>query len=368
MSEAGFSAAVGAALQRAGERWEPSTLAERARQCRGFSEWLAKLPASQQVSWGGCSPAHVLAYMEAEWLPSHGNRALGDGSMGTAASYMQSTLSHLSTTFKLLGRAAAWGTQAEALCNPVDSAAVAAYLGAYRKQYARAGYAAEAARPWKLEELDVLLRRLDSQLAASARGLSRALLLRDTAMLCFMADCGKRGRDCGRLQVSDFSCAAGGRALSERGFQPVEGEVWECRMFSKTRQAERGPCIKFKYTCQEPACVTNFLWRLQQYLAERNRCGAPLGRYLFNPGARGRAGFVDIAMSSQALQARVRGHLRAAGMEHSTLHGLRRALRQDLEAGGADQASAMQALDIRSDRTDRLYADRDRPVRGGGNC
>lgn len=70
-------------------------------------------------------------------------------------------------------------------------------------------------------------------------------------------------------------------------------------------------------------------------------------------------------MSSQALQAHVRAHLRSVGMEHSTLRGLRRALRQDLEAGGADQESAMCALDIRSKRTDQLYSDRTRPVRGG---
>lgn len=198
--------------------------------------------------------------------------------MGPAASYVQTTLSHLSTAFKLIGRAAAWGTQVEALCTPVDSAAAKAYLGAYRKQYARAGHSAVAARPWKLEDLDEMLGRLDSQLpAASGCGLRRALLLRDAAMLCFMADCGKRGKDCGLLQVSDFVCAANGCGLSEGGFQPKDGDVWECRMFSKTRHVERGPCIKFKYTSAGPGCTTNFLWRLQQYLAERARVGAPLG-------------------------------------------------------------------------------------------
>ena len=100
-------------------------------------------------------------------------------------------------------------------------------------------------------------------------------------------------------------------------------------------------------------------------MAERARVGAPLGRHLFNPEERGRAVFKDVAMSSQALQARVRAHLQSVGMQHSTLHGLRRALRQDLEASGADQESATAALDIRSKRTDKLYSDRTRPVRGG---
>lgn len=76
MSEEAFSTAVGAAMARAGARWEPDTLAERARQCREFSAWLERLPASQRVGWRDCTPAHVLAFMEAAWLPEHGTREL----------------------------------------------------------------------------------------------------------------------------------------------------------------------------------------------------------------------------------------------------------------------------------------------------
>jgi hypothetical protein len=367
ISEAAFAAAAGAALQRAGGRWEPGTLSERERQCKAFSEWMGQLPSSQQVGWDSCTPLHLMAYMEAEWLPTRGTRALEDGTVGTSAGYMQTTVSHLSTTFKLLGRAAPWGTQADGLCNPVDSEAVKAYLGAYRKQYARAGHETAAARPWKLEELAEALQRMDAAMPpAVGTGLQRALLMRDQAALCFLADCGKRGKDCGRLQVSDFCSSRTGCALSPSAFPLSEGDVWECRMFSKTRQVERGPCIAFCYTGREPACRTNFLWRLEAYLAERARVGAPLGRFLFSPEARSKGAFQDAPLSSQALQGRVREHLRRAGMDHSTLHGLRRALRQDLATAGVEQAEAMRALDIRSRRTDDLYADSSRPVRASG--
>jgi hypothetical protein len=134
-------------------------------------------------------------------------------------------------------------------------------------------------------------------------------------------------------------------------------------MFSKTRQDERGPVIKLRYTAEEPALRTNFLWRLEQYVAARRAVGCPAGTYLFNPSARSGDKLLDKPLESRALQQRVAALLAQHGMEHCTLHGLRRQLRQDLAADGVEQEEAMKALDIRSKRTDRLYADCERPVR-----
>jgi hypothetical protein len=364
MSDGEYNASAKAAYLRTAQRWEESTLKERERQCKEFSQWLQQLPASRgSGSWQGCVPTDILAYMEGAWLPAHGTTELLDGSLGTSPSYMQSSLSHLSTAFKLMGRRASWGTAPEMHCNPVDSEEVKVYLGAYRKQYARAGHQARAARPWDLAALGQLLQRMDSVgQQREGKGLETALRLRDQAALCFMADCGKRGEDCGQMHVWDLS-RVGGAVLAPGAFHPAEGEMWECRMFSKTRKEARGPPIRFRYTGCEPALLTNFLWRLQQYLTERVRLDDVPRRYLFNPSGRAGVRFMDEPLRSRALQGRIKEHLRQHGLEHQTLHGLRRGLRQDLAAAGEEQDAAMKALDIRSKRTDRLYSDSSRPVR-----
>lgn len=354
-------------MERAATRWEPATVARRERAASELSGWLRTIQGDVGLSWQTMTPHALVAFLEGHWLPAHGTDVvLEDGSMGCAASTLMGFVSHLKTCFEQIGRRCPWGTAAASHCNPADSLEVRAYCGAYRRQYARAGHEAVAARPWGRDKVTQLLASID----ATAKGtpMERVLATRDQALVCFMAETGKRGKDCGELKWVDFSLGtATGAVLAPAIWAPEDGDIVVCRMFSKTRKEGKGPGMQLGYSCGGEGTSVNALWRLHQYILARRAAGLSWGEggWAFSPQCQSRRGLEDKPMSSAACCRRITKLLKEGGLyEGETPHGLRRGMVQEAIGEGLAEEDVMALADIQDKKTLRLYSSQERPVRG----
>lgn len=361
------AAALARGLDRARNAWEDDTVRRREQAAAEFGEWLGRLPPVLQTDWAGASPEMVVAYLEGHWVPRHGTRQVQPGEWGPAASTLEVHVAHLRSAFRLYGRVCAWGTNMPASCNPCDSEAVTRYVAGYKRQYARAGHEAVAARPFAEGKLAALLQSLDARVANERGALGRVLLLRDVAMICFMGECGKRGKDCGQLKWRDLLDESG-QPLDPRTWRPKAGDRVAVKMFSKTHKVRREVAHEFEYPSEASERSSSFLWRLEQYTQARAAAALPWGEgWLFSPQGRDRATLGGGPMGSSALSQRLRGHLAAAGLdEGETLHSLRRGRTQALVDAGVPAEGVMQAMGMASRRTFELYNSRQRPTRGPG--
>jgi integrase len=354
-------------LERAQHAWEDDTVRRREEASAEFGEWLGRLPPGLWTDWGSVTPELVVAYLEGYWVPKHATREVLPGMWGPAAGTLDGHISHLRSAFKLYGRVCAWGTNAPASCNPCDSEAVIRYAAGYRRQYASAGHEAVAARPFSDAKLTKLLERLDNRLGEERGAVARVLLARDMAMISFMHECGKRGKDCGQLKWRDLLDPSG-QPLDPRTWQPRGGDRVSAKMFSKTHKVRREVAFEFEYPEGPAARPTSFLWRLEQYVRLREAAALPWGDgWLFSPQGRNKVSLANGPMSSSALGQRVRSHLEATGLDAGeTPHSLRRGRTQALTDAGVPVEGVMQAMGMASRRTYDLYNDRTRPTRTRG--
>ena len=345
--------------------WVPRTMGEREKQAAEFSAWLAALPAARQKGWHDVTPEDVLVFLEHSWLPTHGTFALGHrGGRGVAPGYLETSLSHLSTSFKLLGRSAQWdgpGAVPEH-SNPVLSYAVRRYMGGFRREVAKVGYVAGSAPAWDDHELGMLVRHLDIKMevyaAAPLRGSSLAIM-RDQAMVLFAWESGKRASDCAHLQRGNLTREGGGQLVLEEMESWPDGMRVVCKMFSKTRKEAPGPAVVFTYCNSAVERDESWLWRLGAYALARAETGCPLGEYLFTPLRRGSIGrFEERPLTTTAANNRLAEHFKSARMDAKgkSYHGLRRGRTQKL-AATVGEAAAKVHLDMRSQKTFAVYND-----------
>jgi hypothetical protein len=241
-------AAMERGLARCKRRWEDDTNERRERAADELSAWMSGLQPEVEVSWQSITPQLLVGYLEGSWVPRHATRAIEDGFRGPAASTLESMVGHLRTSFRLLERSCPWGSgRSPAEDNPADSLEVASYVGAYKRMYAQAGHEPVAARPFTAAKLGALMEALDERIATERNPVSVVGLARDQAMLCFMHECGKRGKDCGRLRWCDL-LGADGRPLDPGVWAPAPGDAVRCKMFSKTYKVERKGAFTFMYT------------------------------------------------------------------------------------------------------------------------
>jgi len=351
-------------VARARLAWEDDTVRRRETVAAEFGQWLARVQPVLPVDWDTTTPELVVAYLEGHYAPTHATREIAEGFRGPAGTTLEGWVTHLRCAFKLRGRVCAWGTAPPACCNPCDSDVVVRYVAGYKRQCAQAGHESVAARPWAQAKLGDLMGWLDKQAAALAPGIGRVLIARDQAMLCCMLECGKRGKECGKLRWRDL-LDPDNRELQPHQWRPQAGDTVQCMMFDKTHKVRRVLAGTFEYEAGG-AGSTNFLWRLEQYVRERATVGLAWGSsgWLFSPQARDRVSFADKPMSSSATGTRLRDHLVSAGLaEGETAHGLRRGRTQALDDMGLAPEEVMSMMGMKSRKTYNLYSDRSRPVR-----
>ena len=66
--------------------------------------WMQPRCQARGVTLMSCAPVDISVYFTSSWLPSHGSLLLDDGQTHAAPSYLENTVSHLSSFFKKLGR------------------------------------------------------------------------------------------------------------------------------------------------------------------------------------------------------------------------------------------------------------------------
>lgn len=69
-----------------------------------FTAWLQARSLARGITLQTCAPVDICVYFTSSWLPVHGSLVLDDGEVHAAPSYLENTISHLSTFFKKLGR------------------------------------------------------------------------------------------------------------------------------------------------------------------------------------------------------------------------------------------------------------------------
>lgn len=185
---------------------------------QALSRLLSGWPNSHSCSW------HLL----------HAGTVLPSGEEVAAPNTVGGMISHLSTTFKILGRQGPWceGTRTG---NPTECTTVQLWKRGYGRQMRSKGYAESSAIPWEedavhavidtlLEESDEQQREAAEQLASGTlhealRATVKALCLeRDATAAAYLWEGLQRGKEAGALARSDFADEHGQEVLGRLPF------------------------------------------------------------------------------------------------------------------------------------------------------
>lgn len=143
---------------------------------------------------------------------------------------LQSAVSHLSTSMKMLGRSGAWDPDTRK-GNPVQSAAVQLFLQGYEKKLRQEGYEEGSAVPWEEHEIHAVIDQLDKEAAEYRKEAERLLsagrplaavlptikglmLDRDATAVAYEWEGLQRGKEGGSLTRADFKDEHGQEILS----------------------------------------------------------------------------------------------------------------------------------------------------------
>ena len=154
-----LSAAKARALGVIEGSWVTSTIKARKAAATELSNWFDSLPEGAKCGWPTAGPLDLVHYIEDAWLATHGTFNRADGGTGCAPTSLDSVLSHLTTTFTLLGRTGKWASGGDIRRrNPLRSSAVAKYKASFKRLCSGAGYRTGAAKAWAPGEVERVLR------------------------------------------------------------------------------------------------------------------------------------------------------------------------------------------------------------------
>ena len=330
--------------------WEPCTRDDLRRVYQLFKEAMVTLAPGRDTNlWQHATPEHILLFIDS-WAYTGGKtpRLSKKKCHGT----ISNILSHLNTLFECAGKSRPWNPETNS-GNPVKSFLVARYKKGYGKQTAREGHRSKGAKPWDYDILGQLLTKLDAALLQPQSWLSVFCMTRDATALCLSGHMGSRAHDVGYIWMEDFQpVSRGAMPVYPTSFHPNEGDVYEMRLFSKTRKLYPGSPISLTYSQERGQRECNFLWRLEQFWGQLPPMHA-LGNYMFGRDKK--------PLTSDCLNTRLKGYFSEYALgPPKTVHGLRRGLAQGLEADGFTQTAIMEHMDIKSARSYRLYSDPNR--------
>lgn len=330
-----------------------------------FSQWLQVHGQGAEVT--NCTPEHVMAYMELHWIPrrSTPKRAAAPSSVTT-------TLSLLSTQFRLLGRGQAYD---ELACdgNPCQSSDLLLYRRGVTRGAGQDGYQEQSATPLSYELLRTLVQHIRAQVPKVTL-LDQLLLHRDVACYTLMWATASRGHDCGKLRLDDFRDPADHRRAypgqsfplpsPPSGQYPAGYHLVLAQLGTKTYQGRRAPTVLIPPALDADVCPVRALATYTQACLQPGvPPGSPVTEYLFRPLTRGHRGFRNAAMSSSGMAYRLRQHLQNAGeYTGESCHSFRRGVLQHAQTGGATEGELLALGQIRSTSTLKRYLDPTRHV------
>ena len=347
-----------AASRRAGARlassWVASTRARRTRLVVELEEFLG---ASRAVTGGrnlhNCAPQDILAFLEM-WSGRHAGSRVADGRLMASPGGVQGALSHLSTYFEGAGRGGPYDS-VSGRGNPCKAFALPHFVRAYAREAHHAGYASASAVPMSADKVARLLRHLDLASAAETQLDRLWLILRDSALVCYLWVSGQRAGDAGRLRVGDVRAGPSSIQHLPLPFSPfpaIGSRFCVVPFQTKTSQDRRAMPITFAVAgATSLFCLAT---RLERYA----RVCVALGRPLLDP-----RGFLfpssrdpNRPVTSSLLNTRLRQHLEAMGAwEGETSHSFRRGSLQSVAAGGVPLSHVAAHGQIRSEATLARY-------------
>jgi len=337
--------------------WTEKTVTQRNGAAAELAAFLARFPvtAGGPYNLSSCTD-FALACFLVHWIDSHAGGS-------PSPSYMQTTVSHLSTAFKLLGRTLLWNSHpAEQLCNPCTSYTVRTVVHGHARLQAAAGYEPVAATPVEPAKLQECLQHMWQQLYC-LQGMDRLLMARDGCLLALALSHGRRAGNLCNLQWTDFAIDAGFQHKWSLYTDLAPGYALHMRMRDKTHVT--GPCATMAITLIADAHPSHqaILW-LSVYRRYLVSAAQPQCRFLFRTVKRPRTQLTDSALSAPALNKRLQHHMKVAKLpEKITVHSIRRGLAQHMQQQQVPIPAAMQVLGMASTATFARYSDTNAAVR-----
>lgn len=243
-----------------------------------LSRWLAALPSIFCKSWWTLEPLDIICFLESVWIPNHAGAELPQGkgkvvapsslnggcllsslpachhlcdpsaqhtSLTPPCPAPAATISHISTSMRLIGRTGDWDSMGRlwpAVCNPACSELLRRYKRGYAKDTKSLGYEPCSAFPLAestyLQLLEGLHRRAKQQ-AAAADLLSATITWRDGCSISLLWETALRGHDGGILRCNSIK-GLDGRPVLPFNVAPSAGDYLVYPWSTKTQQIE--PC------------------------------------------------------------------------------------------------------------------------------
>ena len=342
-----------AAVCRSGQGEE--AVRRRQKLIREWDEWRAEYPVTVRPSFEGSHPWDVLAFLE-HWRARHsGRRARAAGPEGAGSTAMsevapgtlRAVAGQLSRLFEGVGRDGAW-SPGQSRGNPAAHALVRLYLKGYDSHaFQELGYSSSGAVPVDAGQHGALVRHLLARAASGCSGYDKAMYLRDASAFAYLWETGQRGKECCQLKIRDFCyddklCSDAWADLAAGTTAPGRRLLVECSAGTKTRRTRHPGTLELAPRLEGHAgCALREI--LPAYASAMEACQSRLTRWLFPPSNAGHDGFdSDRAMSSGALNRRLRTHLQQLGDWHGeSLHGIRRGSTQHAYAEGEQDIGAL---------------------------
>ncbi len=196
---------------------------------------------------------------------------------------------------------------------------------------------------------------------ATVRGPQVAVCLRDGfAWSAMWATC-SRGRDCGRLRLSDFVLADGRTLFTAWAAlrQKPLPTLYLAQQGTKTHRGARAP-LRELVPRGDILCPVNNLGLLLEAYA---RCGQAATDHLVRPLAKDRRSFREEGLTSQALGGRLTTWLSRLGLGgEETCHSFRRGRLQHERRAGAASAALLSLGEMSAPGTLKRYLDPGRHV------
>lgn len=262
--------------------------------------------------------------MENVWTKQHCGSTLPDGQKIASYSGVNAALSHLSTAFRLINRVGDWDHQRLLYTNPIKSDFVSSYRSGYRLWAWKRGYEESSAVPITEATLFEFINGLDKDIAGTSDEQMKLIFERDICTFLYLWYGQQRGKECGRLTISDLWTLAGISAFPLVVPIAPDFQLQVSPNGTKTVKGRRANCITLP-AVPVPRQQYCFINRLAIFSQHCQQYGWPIRRYLFRPERSNKVGFLDQPLTSKAIQHQYQTALERHGLcDGHTLHGVRR--------------------------------------------
>ena len=310
-----------------------------------WKRWSDQFPESLRPSLLTCTPAEAICFLE-QWRVSRLGRArpgcpsdrLPDIAPGTLRNYA----GQLSQLCLAAGRTDSAWSISDPTGNPVAHSDVLNYLNGYANHsFSNTPYVESGAVPIPLATYVKLQEYLVDKADQELDPFQAALLWRDACLSAYLWETGQRGKEGGRLVVTDFTyddvrCTPAWLDLIEGKPRVDQALLVESSAGTKSRKTKHPGTLKLDTYADYGLGTGVLVQLLPPYARAMRACRSPLLKHLFMPSNATQDGFRDDEYKSGAYNKRLQKHLKAMAMWNGeTAHSLRRGSTQLMKDLGA---------------------------------